>query len=126
MQTLTMTPTSYDPGDVMASLMTTMMSNNKNKKIYLSPATLWGLTVGKETSDEEAGIEIVHLFAGSVAEKEGLKVGDRLLVLDGTWTDSVDDCYRAVSQVKAGQTVRVTVKRDGKEMVIDVTPKAGL
>ena len=125
-KTLTMAPSAYDPGDVMASLMTTMMSNNKNKKISLSPTTLWGLTVGKETSDEEAGIEIVHLFAGGLAEQAGLKVGDRLLVLDGTWTESVDDCYRAVSQVKAGQKVKITIKRDGQEKVIEVAPKAGL
>lgn len=125
-KTLTMTPTTYDPGDVMASLMTTMMSNNKDKKIFLSPKTLWGLTVGKEASDEEEGVEIVHLYSDSLAQKAGLQVGDRLLTLDGVWTESVDDCYRAVSQVKPGSTVKVKVRRDGKEKVIEVTPKAGL
>lgn len=125
-KTLTMTPTNYDPGDVMASLMKTMMSNNKDRKNYLSPTAIWGLTVGKETSDEEDGIEIIHVFPGGVAEQAGLKVGDRLLVLDGTWTESVDDCYRAVSQVKPGQKVKIRIKRDGEEKVIEVTPKAGL
>ena len=125
-KTLTMTPTNYDPGDVMASLMSTMMSNNKDKKVYLSPKTLWGMTVGKETSDEEEGVEIVHLYSDSLAQRAGLQVGDRLLTLDGSWTETVDDCYRAVSGVQPGRTVKVKIRREGQEKTIEVTPKAGL
>ncbi|MFO0815243.1 MAG: PDZ domain-containing protein [Gemmatales bacterium] len=125
-KTLTMVPTSYDPGDVMAGLMTTMMSNNKNKKLYLSPMTTWGLSVGKEASDEEDGIEIIHVFPKGLAESAGLKVGDRLLTLDGTWTESLDDCYRAVSQVKPGRKINVTVRREGQTKTIEVNTKAGL
>ena len=125
-KTLTMTPNGYDPGDVMESLMKTMMSSNKDRKVYLSPSTLWGLTVGKSTSDEEDGVEVVYLFAGGVADQAGIKLGDRLLTLDGTWTDTLDDVYRAVSQVKAGRTVQVKIKRDGREKVLEVIPKTGL
>lgn len=125
-KTLTMTPSGYDPGDVMESLMKSMMGNNKDKKVYLSPSTLWGLTVGKSTSDEEAGVEVVYLFGNGLAEQAGIKLGDRLLVLDGVWTDTVDDAHRAASQVKAGRTVKVKIKRDGQEKVIEVTPRTGL
>lgn len=125
-KTLTMTPSGYDPGDVMETLMKSMMSSNKDRKVYLSPSTLWGLTVGKSTSDEEEGVEVVYLFANGVADQAGIKLGDRLLTLDGTWTDSLDDVYRAVSQVKAGRTVQVKIKRDGKEKVLEVIPKTGL
>ena len=125
-KTLTMVPTSYDPGDVLGGLMATMMSNNKNKKIYLSPMTTWGLSVGKEASDEEAGIEVVHVFPKSLAEAAGLKPGDRLLTLDGTWTETLDDCYRAVSQIKPGRTVKVTIRREGEEKTLSVTTKAGM
>lgn len=125
-KTLTMTPNGFDPGDVMANLMATMMSNNKDKKIYLSPTTLWGLSVSKSTGDEEAGIEVVHLFTGGVADRAGVKAGDRLLVLDGVWTDTVDDCYRAVSQITPGRQVKLKIKRDGQEKVLTVTTRSGL
>jgi membrane-associated protease RseP (regulator of RpoE activity) len=125
-KTMTMTPTKYEPGDVMASLMTTMMAGSKERKLHLSPTTVWGVAVGKEKEDEEDGVEVVHLYPGSPAEKAGVKVGDRLLVIDGTWSDSIEDVYRAVSQVKAGRTIEVKVRRDGKEQVLKVETKAGL
>lgn len=125
-KTMTMTPSSYEPGDVMQSLMSTMMSGSKERKLYLSPTTVWGVAVGKEKEDEEDGVEVVHLYPGSPAEQAGLKLGDRLLVIDGTWSDSIEDCYRAVSQVKAGRTIEVKVRRDGKEKVLKVETKAGV
>jgi len=125
-KTMTMTPSSYEPGDVMQSLMSTMMSGSKERKLYLSPTTVWGVAVGKEKEDEEEGVEVVHLYPGSPAEQAGLKLGDRLLVIDGTWSDSIEDCYRAVSQVKAGRAIEVKVRRDGKEKVLKVETKAGV
>ena len=69
---------------------------------------------------------IKTVMAGSAAEKAGLKTGDRLLTIDGRWTDSVGDTYQAASFVKPGKAVPVSVKRDGKEMKITVTPVNGL
>ena len=56
----------------------------------------------------------------------GLKAGDRLLTLDGRWTDTLADLYTAAGYVKPGATVPVVVKRDGKEMTLKVKPAAGL
>lgn len=125
-KTMTMKPSSYEPGDVMQSLMSTMMSGSKERKLYLSPTTVWGVAVGKEKEDQEDGVEVVHVYTDSPAELAGIKLGDRLLVIDGTWSDSIEDCYRAVSQVKAGRTVEVKVRRDGKERTLKVETKAGL
>jgi hypothetical protein len=125
-KTLTMTPTTYDPGDIMQSLMASMMSGSKQRKISLAPGTLWGLAVGKESSDEETGVEVVHVYPGSLAAQGGLKVGDRVLTLDGWWTDSVEDCYRAASLVKPGRSVTLKYRREGREKEIRVTPGAGL
>jgi hypothetical protein len=125
-KTLTLTPSTYEPGDVMASLMATMMSGSKERKINLSPTTLWGLTVGKETSDEEDGVEVVHVFKGGVADQAGLKIGDRVLTLDHAWTDSVEDLYRAASWIKPGRTVKLKLRREGQEKTIDITPPAGM
>lgn len=124
-KTLTVAPSTYEPGDVMNSLMTGMMAGSKERRVTLSPTTLWGLTVGKESSDEEDGVEVVHLFQGGVAEQAGLKVGDRILTLDHAWTDSVEDLYRAASWIKPGTNVKLKLRREGQEKMIDVTPPAG-
>ena len=55
-----------------------------------------------------------------------LQAGDRLLSLDGRWTDSVSDCYRAARYVKPGMAVRVVVERQGKEKEVTVKPSSGL
>lgn len=124
-KTLTMQPSTFDPGDVMASLMATMMAGNKEKKIFLSPTTVWGLSVGKESSDEEVGVEVVHVLENGAGQEAGIKVGDRILIVDGMWTDTVTDCQRAFSQVKAGQKVTMKIRRDGKDVDVQVTARTG-
>ncbi|MBL8822499.1 MAG: aspartyl protease family protein [Planctomycetia bacterium] len=124
-KTLTMQPSGFDPGDVMASLMTTMMAGNRERKIPLSPTTIWGLSVGKETSDEENGVEVVHVLENGAGQEAGIKVGDRILVVDGMWTDTVTDCQRAFSQIKTGQKVALKIRRDGKDVDVKVTARTG-
>jgi S1-C subfamily serine protease len=63
---------------------------------------------------------------GSPAATAGLEVGDRLLVLDATWTDTVQDCYRAAAGVTPGESVKANVKRGDKEMSVTLKPVAGL
>jgi hypothetical protein len=127
-QTLTFEPSSYDPGDVMAGLMKMMsgMRGAKAPQVTLGSAAVWGFSVGKNDQDTEDGIEVTHVFDGSTAAVAGLKPGDRLLVLDGTWTDSLHDCYRAAGKVKVGKAVALKIRREGKEMELTVTPRAGL
>ena len=55
-----------------------------------------------------------------------MKAGDRLLTLDGRWTDTVADCYRAAAEVKAGQPAEIVLKRDGQEIKQTVRPAEGL
>jgi S1-C subfamily serine protease len=55
-----------------------------------------------------------------------LKVSDRLLTLDGRWTDSLADLYQAASQVKPGTPVQVVVRRGKKVLTFTVRPVSGL
>ena len=64
-------------------------------------------------------------IAGSPAAAGGLKAGDRLLTLDGRWTDSLSDAFIAASFVKPGSPAVLTVKRDGKEVKLTVKPAKG-
>jgi S1-C subfamily serine protease len=92
----------------------------------MTPAALWGLIVHKPADDREAGVTIKAVLPGSAAAKAGLKASDRLLTLDGRWTDTVADCYAAAGYVKPAVTVTVVVLRDGKETEVSVTPASGL
>jgi len=126
---MTLVPSGYVPGDAMQGLMNKIMSGSKKEKpepTVLAPAAVWGFTVDKETKDEADGVKVTEVLAKSPAEAGGLKVGDRLLTLDGRWTDSVSDTFLAASAVKPGKPAVLVIKRDGKEMKLTVTPGKGL
>lgn len=123
---LTFTPNGYKPGDYMNDLMDSMMKmDEKNKPRAVKPAGVWGLEVAKGKGDEKDGVDVTAVSADGPAAKAGVKAGDRLLTVDGRWTDSVGDTAVATSLVKAGKGVPVVVLRDGKEVTLTVTPAVG-
>ena len=69
---------------------------------------------------------ITEVFAGSAAAAAGLQPGDRLLTLDGRWTDSPADCYFAASRLRPGTRVAAEIVRDGKSKVIEVEVRSGI
>src|SRR5205814_1715850 len=103
-----------------------LMSSKPPPKQFLAPAGQWGFRVVKQEKDEGAGVEVKDVLPGGPAAAAGLKVGDRLLTLDGRWTDSVEDCFMAASFVQPGQTARLVVQRNGKEVELTVKVQAGL
>jgi len=125
---LTLVPSGYVPGDYIDGLMNKVMDaqgQNKEPKL-LVPAGLWGVTLDKETGDEEAGVVVKEVLAGGAAERAGLKFGDRVLTIDGRWTDTISDAYLAATFVKPGREAAVVVKRGGKDVKLTVTPTKGL
>jgi aspartyl protease/PDZ domain-containing protein len=121
---MTFSPGTFDPPDVMKTMMKTIMAGNQKK--ILAPAGQWGFKVAKEAKDSEPGVNVKEVLAGSPAARGGLKAGDRLLILAGRWTDSVADCYAAASYVPPGSEARLRIRRDGKEMELTVKVQAGL
>jgi hypothetical protein len=124
---LTLVPNGYKPADFLQGMMMTLMraTEEAGKPRIVAPAAVWGFAVEKADGDEEAGVTVSDVYAKTPAADGGLKKGDRLLTLDGRWTDSVADVYTATSLVKAGTEVEVVVKRDGKEMKLKIKPAAG-
>jgi hypothetical protein len=124
---LTFVPNGYEPPDALEAMMKSMMAltSDDGKPKVLAPAAQWGLVLDKQEKDEEAGVTIKEVRAGSAADQAGLKAGDRLVTLDGRWTDSVADTYRAASYVKPGTAAKVRIKRDAKEIELIVKPRAG-
>lgn len=121
-----LTPNGYKPGDYMKDIMSRLqtMSGSQAPPV-LAPAGAWGLDVSKKAGDEAAGVTVSAVLAGSPAEKAGVKVGDRLLTLDGRWTDSLADTFRATGFVKPGRAAVLELTRDSKPVKVTVTPVVG-
>lgn len=125
---LTLVPNGYVPGDYLEGMMNKLMdaqNQSKDPKV-LAPAGVWGLVVDKGADDDEAGVVVKEVLSGGPAAAAGLKAGDRLLTVDGRWTDTVSDTFLAASLVKPGKTAAVVVKRDGKEVKLTVKPAKGV
>lgn len=128
-QTLTLTPNGYKPANVLRSLETTMLqlaAGSTQTARMLSPAGQWGFVAHKPTEDEDAGILVAGVMAGSAAAECGLKKGDRLLTMDSRWTDSLKDVYEIAAHLKPGIAVPLRILRDGKEVTLKIKPRAGL
>lgn len=126
---MTLTPSGFEPTDTMQMMMEKLMGaagGKKQEPTVLAPAAVWGFAVDKEKDDEAEGVNVTEVLAKGPAATGGLKAGDRLLTLDGRWTDGVADTYLAATAVKPGKPVTLVVKRDGKELKLTVTPGKGL
>jgi len=129
-QKITFAPNGFEPSDVVHNVLMIMMSRMPGAKEppvkILTPAAQWGLRLAdKKADDDEPGLTVADVLPASAAARAGLKAGDRLLTVDGRWTDSANDCYRAAEAIKPGQAVDVTVRRDGKQVQLTVRPAAG-
>jgi S1-C subfamily serine protease len=106
--------------------MANLLSSGAGNVKFLAPAGQWGLVVVKEKNDEADGVVVKEVHPGTPAAAAGLKPGDRLLTVDGRWTDTVADLYHAAGHVKPGTEARVTVRRDKQEWTVTIKPRPGL
>src|SRR5207302_10495474 len=102
---LTLVPSGYVPGDYLEGMMNKLMdaSNQSKEPKVLAPAGLWGFTLDKGEKDEESGVDVKSVLAGGAAAAAGLKPGDRVLTIDGRWTDTLSDAFLAATLVKPGK-----------------------
>jgi hypothetical protein len=63
----------------------------------------------------EGGVLLSGVRAGSPADSAGLKGGDVIVRFDGVRVDNIYDYTFALRSRRPGQTVRITVKREGAE-----------
>ncbi len=63
----------------------------------------------------------VAVLPGSPAEKAGIKAGDLIVAIDGTKLTEDVSLLRLIQTKSPGETARLTVLRDGREMTLEVT-----
>ena len=73
-----------------------------------------GLAAGFGLAKDTKGALVQQLVPKEAAAKGGVEVGDVVVALDGKPVESASDLTRAVAFVPPGQTVTLTVLRDGK------------
>ena len=67
------------------------------------------------------GVYIAQVENGTAADEAGLKVGDQIIQMDGEEIDSASEAKKIIHAHKAGDQLKMIVKRDGKEMTITLT-----
>jgi hypothetical protein len=127
-RTLKLSLSKFRPPDVFKALTERVMAfaEEDTKPKVISSAGLWGMAVSKKPDDNRAGVDISQVYAGSAAERAGIRPGDRLLTIDGRWSDSVIEAYQAAARCKPAKPVAVVLERVGHELTIDVTPDQGM
>lgn len=90
------------------------VTNRPTLGIYLQEVT-------NTTGRYEAGLYITQIIAGSGAEEAGLQAYDRIVSADGTNVSSYSDLSTILNKKKVGDTIILTISRDGRTMDVTVT-----
>ena len=67
------------------------------------------------------GVYVVDVAQGGPADKAGLKTGDRIVSIDGTEIAQKDDLGTLIQQHAAGDTLSITVAREGQMQTVSLT-----
>jgi putative serine protease PepD len=79
------------------------------------------LGVSTEDVENATGARIAEVRAGTPAARAGLQDGDVVTAIDGDAVDSADELRRLVDSKSPGDSVELTVERDGGTETVDVT-----
>ncbi|MBO8486209.1 MAG: Do family serine endopeptidase [Bacteroidetes bacterium] len=69
------------------------------------------------------GVYIVEVLKGSAADEAGIKEGDVIVAIDSVKTANASEVQEQVNRFHPGDRATMTVIRDGKEKVLEVTFK---
>jgi serine protease Do len=76
--------------------------------------------LGVSVDDRDDGVTIANLDRNGPAGKSGIKAGDIVIAINGDHIESSRGLIRAVAGVPPGNSVRVTIRRQGREMDFSV------
>ncbi|MDD6489059.1 MAG: trypsin-like peptidase domain-containing protein [Clostridia bacterium] len=70
---------------------------------------------------DKLGAYVSSLVSGGAAEKAGIKVGDCITKIGDKEVSTSSEIKAELTKHKAGEKIKITVDRDGKEKIFDVT-----
>ncbi len=93
---------------------------------YVANRPWLGISVNSVTAEQAVvynlpeGITVVEVSEGSCAEKGGMKVGDKITHFDGVAVSTAGQLNFQKEKHSIGDTVTVTVERDGQTVVLTI------
>lgn len=69
---------------------------------------------------DSTGVYIVQIVDGGAADNAGLRSGDRIVSVDGSEVSSASDVRAALNKHKIGESISITVERNGQTQDFDV------
>jgi serine protease Do len=99
------------PSDAVSRTVTQLLSKGSIERGWL----------GVAVDDRDAGVTIASIDRSGPAAKAGIRPGDVVVAVNGEKIESSRGLIRAVAVVPPGNSVRVTVRRQGREMEIPVS-----
>jgi serine protease Do len=99
------------PSDTVSRIVTQLLAKGSIERGWL----------GVSVEDREGGVRIAGLERGGPAARAGLRSGDTVVAINGEHINSSRGLVRAIAAVAPGNSARVTVRREGREMDFPVT-----
>src|SRR6185503_3681981 len=76
--------------------------------------------IGALTEPEEGGARLISLTPGGPADRAGLRVGDRIVSIDGERVGSPEALHAILDHLSGGTRARVAVVRENQPLTVDV------
>lgn len=111
------------PMNSVYASITSIIEKGYIEKTYIGVTVYAQTGSRRRDSDSQAasGLVVQSIEKDSPAEKAGLELGDVITGVDGEKVTAVSNLSSLLGQHKAGDTITITVYRDGETMKIKVT-----
>lgn len=83
-----------------------------------------GAALGLQLKEDDGLLRVEEVSEGSGAADAGMKKGDVILKVDGKKIAGIKELAEGMKEKKAGDKVKVSIKREGKPMELEVTLSA--
>lgn len=86
----------------------------------MRPRVVMGVMPDMEDESDEPGWRIARVFPDTGAAKAGMKLGDRIIQIDGVTIEGLDDYRDVTGDKNPGDVLKVTVLREKQKLTLDV------
>ena len=115
--------TDYIPEDVIGKMVRSILKQKQEPRILVA-AAYWGFNVSE--GESKSSVLVKDLAPQSPASKAGLLNQDQLLEINGQWVTNLMDIQWIMATTEPNADCLVTVLRDGKKLLIRLSPSSGL